>query len=99
MTESQAQLEAQQVVKYLKLIDGITAVKLEQALKVLCPPKQRDLHFEEVERNQQNKQKVLDALRKAGSAGMSNTELNEICFRYGARIFDLRREGYQIKSV
>ena len=29
---------------------------------------------------------------------VTNTELNRICFRYGARIFELRREGYIIKS-
>ena len=31
---------------------------------------------------------------KAGSA--TNVELNDICFRYGARIFELRRLGYRI---
>ena len=28
----------------------------------------------------------------------SNVQLNRICFRYGARIFDLKRDGYNIDS-
>jgi len=41
--------------------------------------------------------KILSLLKKQGSA--TNTQLNKICFRYGARIFDLRKEGHNILSV
>lgn len=44
------------------------------------------------------KQKVLKALKVAGSRGVLNSDLNKICFRYGARIFELRREGYDIRQ-
>jgi hypothetical protein len=27
-----------------------------------------------------------------------NTDLNKICFRYGGRIFELRREGHNIQK-
>lgn len=37
---------------------------------------------------------VLRALQKNGK--MTNQELNKICFRYGARIADIRRDGYII---
>ena len=30
--------------------------------------------------------------------GVLNTELNKICFRYGARIYELRKEGYHITT-
>lgn len=44
------------------------------------------------------KQRVLNALRDAGPRGVLNSELNKICFRYGARIFELRRDGYDIRQ-
>lgn len=28
---------------------------------------------------------------------VTNIDLNKICFRYGARLHDLRKEGYQIQ--
>lgn len=42
--------------------------------------------------------KILAGLKKARSSGMTNVELNLICFRYGARIFELRRKGWRIKT-
>jgi hypothetical protein len=45
------------------------------------------------------REKVLLALEKSGSAGATNFELNGICFRYGARIKDLRDEGHNIITV
>lgn len=36
--------------------------------------------------------KVLAALLEAGPRGCTNDELNAICFRYGARIHELRAE-------
>lgn len=41
--------------------------------------------------------RILKLLKTNGSA--TNRELNRICFRYGARIHDLRREGWEITSV
>jgi len=40
--------------------------------------------------------KIIKLLKTNGKA--TNTELNRICFRYGARIYDLRKEGHIIKS-
>lgn len=38
--------------------------------------------------------RILKLLKTKGRA--TNVELNRICFRYGARIHDLRREGHDI---
>ena len=44
--------------------------------------------------------KVLDILRARGRSGVTNFELNEICFRYGGRIFELRTQfGYDIETI
>jgi len=42
-------------------------------------------------------QKVLELLRSRKNGAM-NTELNRICFRYGARIADLRAKRYIIET-
>ena len=40
--------------------------------------------------------KILERLQQGS---VTNIELNrDICFRYGARIMDLREQGYNIKS-
>lgn len=44
------------------------------------------------------KERILSLLRARGPAGVTNLELNNICFRYGGRIFDLRKEGWQIET-
>ena len=41
--------------------------------------------------------RILKLLQKR-KTGVLNTELNEVCFRYGARIHDLRSEGWVIVS-
>jgi len=41
--------------------------------------------------------KILRLLKEQGEA--TNVELNRICFRYGARIYELRREGHEILTV
>jgi hypothetical protein len=43
--------------------------------------------------------KILTWLRMRGPQGVLNTELTELCMRYGARIFELRKAGYDIKTV
>jgi hypothetical protein len=42
------------------------------------------------------KQKLVELFKERGT--LSNFELNEIMFRYSARIWDLEREGYQFKT-
>ena len=42
------------------------------------------------------KQRILHLL--ADSRRVSNAALNRICFRYGARIMELRRAGFEIVS-
>jgi hypothetical protein len=41
--------------------------------------------------------RILKLLKSEGEA--TNRQLNTICFRYGARIYELRREGHDILSV
>lgn len=41
---------------------------------------------------------ILGLLRLAGRNGVTNLELNKICLRYGARIYELRRLGYRIAT-
>lgn len=42
---------------------------------------------------------ILAALRSAGPAGRTNSELNALTFRYTGRVAELRDEGYVIDSV
>lgn len=46
-------------------------------------------------RNQ--RQMILEALRKAGSKGLTNIELSEICQRWAARLQELYVRGYRVK--
>ncbi len=47
-----------------------------------------------------NSKQTLRVLQKLRSKErVSNKELNRVCLRYGARIFDLRKNGYVIKSI
>jgi hypothetical protein len=41
---------------------------------------------------------ILRLLRERGPAGISNFELNKVCLRFGARIFELRRLGFSIRT-
>lgn len=41
--------------------------------------------------------KILRLLKANGY--LTNRELNRICFRYSARIFELRKEGHQIVPI
>lgn len=41
--------------------------------------------------------RILKLLKAKGSA--TNIELNRICFRYGARLLELRREGHDILTI
>jgi hypothetical protein len=37
-------------------------------------------------------------LRERGRAGVTNLELNTVCFRYGARIWELRKQGFAVET-
>lgn len=51
-----------------------------------------------MQKKQSQKEKIYNLLSQAGNVGVSNYDLNNICFRYGARIQELRQEGYNIES-
>ncbi len=53
----------------------------------------------ELDRRRSAKERVLDALIEAGPDGLLNTDLNAICYRYGARIKELRDEGHAISEA
>jgi hypothetical protein len=42
--------------------------------------------------------KILAWLRMRGAQGVLNTELNGLCMRFGARIYELRKEGHVIET-
>lgn len=87
-------------LKRLKYVDAGAALRIEQALRAILPVPQSSFLFPEGNGDHsQQKSKVLAALKAARSKGCSNQELNEICFRYGARIYELRHEdGLRITS-
>lgn len=41
-------------------------------------------------------ERILQLLEEKES--VTNIELNSVCFRYGARLLDLRNQGHDIKS-
>lgn len=57
------------------------------------------LTMTELYRPTTQKERILDKLERAGAKGVSNIDLNQICFRYSARLKDLRDEGYQISTI
>lgn len=44
------------------------------------------------------RERILRLLRARGPAGATNLELNAICFRFGGRLFELRRRGHTIRT-
>ena len=42
--------------------------------------------------------KILNLLVESGEQGVLNIQLNNIAFRYGARLAELREDGYSIRS-
>jgi hypothetical protein len=44
------------------------------------------------------KQKIINALKVAGSEGVTNVELSKISLRYGGHLGNLYRQGYKIKK-
>jgi hypothetical protein len=51
---------------------------------------------EDDERHSSQRDEILQRLRKRGRDGVLNSELNEICYRYGARLWELRKAGWVI---
>ena len=51
------------------------------------------------DRGPAQREKILEILKERGQEGVHNTELNNVCFRYGARIYELRKLGHRIKTV
>jgi len=50
-------------------------------------------------RSSRQRERILELLLERGSEGVTNVELNEVCFRYGARIWELRRAGHNIHTA
>jgi hypothetical protein len=48
-------------------------------------------------RRKNAKERILEQFQYAIT--LTNVQLNEICYRYGARIHELRKEGHLIKKV
>ena len=53
---------------------------------------------ETAEKRLSQRERILEALRDAGEAGCTSAELNAIGFRYGGRIYELRKLGYDIRT-
>lgn len=53
----------------------------------------------ELARRGSAKERVLAALVAAGPAGVTSVALNDICYRYGARIHELRDAGHRISDA
>ena len=53
---------------------------------------------EDDERCGSQRDEILSFLEARGPDGATNAELNEIGFRYGARLWELRRMGWRIRT-
>jgi len=53
------------------------------------------VNYEDIRRDTL-KTEVLAFLKARGEKGATNIELNNIQFRYGASIYELRKEGYKV---
>ena len=51
------------------------------------------------EKREGQRDKILALLQAAGPRGVTNLLLNEVAFRYGGRIFELRKLGWDISTV
>lgn len=98
MSPAEAQAVLCQEIAALRTINAISAKRIEDAVAALVRG-QASFSFDQQEHAHQ-KSKVLEMLKAARSVGVTNTELNrQAGFRYGARIWELRDEGYTITSV
>ncbi|MET3349001.1 UNVERIFIED_ORG: hypothetical protein ABID57_000670 [Arthrobacter sp. UYEF1] len=44
------------------------------------------------------RERILQMLEDAGEEGVTNLALNTVAYRYGGRLFELRQDGYRIRS-
>lgn len=44
-----------------------------------------------------HRQQIVEALRKAGDAGLTSTQLNRISIQFGSRLSELYAMGYQVE--
>lgn len=42
--------------------------------------------------------KILSALKRHPVSGMTNVELSRIALRFGARLMEIRRKGFKVKT-
>ena len=45
------------------------------------------------------RERILRLLRERGPEGVSNVELNQVGYRYGARLWELRKQGFSIQTI
>ena len=53
---------------------------------------------EEKNKKHSQRDRILALLRERGAIGATNAELNAICYRYGGRLFELRKCGFTIRT-
>jgi hypothetical protein len=53
---------------------------------------------EKHEKQRSQRDRILALLRVSGLAGVTNRELNKVGYRYGARLWELKKEGYDIRT-
>lgn len=51
------------------------------------------------ERIPTQREKIINLLKAAGEEGVTSSDLNQICFRYGARLSELYERGYLIEAT
>jgi hypothetical protein len=84
-----------QLRPYVCVSDSWIRTILMQELEPKPVPISKD---EEKKLRASQRTKVLSALKAAGLRGCMNTELTQICLRYGARLKELRDKGYKIRT-
>jgi hypothetical protein len=56
-------------------------------------------YVEAQERIPTQREKILNALINAGSTGVTNTQLSNMCIRWNSRMGELYAQGYKIDTV
>ena len=51
-----------------------------------------------IDKRQNQRERILALLQAAGNTGVTNLVLNQICFRFGARIHELRQDCWDIET-
>ncbi len=82
---------AGQVAQGLLLLVSVATIKPPQG--------SRQEPFVRTPRLARQLREVIDALREAGPAGLTNKQLAQIALRYSSRIAEARRKHFGIKTV